>query len=34
VPQGRVELLHLVREQSVSITRHRFGNPLPGQWPR
>ena len=33
VASGRVELLHLVREQSVSITRHRFGNPLPGRWP-
>ena len=25
-PAGRVELLHYVREQSLSITRHRFGN--------
>ena len=33
VASGRVELLLLVREQSVSITRHRFGNPLPGRWP-
>jgi RHH-type proline utilization regulon transcriptional repressor/proline dehydrogenase/delta 1-pyrroline-5-carboxylate dehydrogenase len=29
VGEGRVEFLHLVREQSVSTTRHRFGNPLP-----
>ncbi|MEM9035559.1 MAG: bifunctional proline dehydrogenase/L-glutamate gamma-semialdehyde dehydrogenase [Actinomycetota bacterium] len=25
-PAGRVELLHLVREQSISVTLHRFGN--------
>jgi RHH-type proline utilization regulon transcriptional repressor/proline dehydrogenase/delta 1-pyrroline-5-carboxylate dehydrogenase len=26
---GRVELLRWVREQSVSETRHRYGNPRP-----
>lgn len=29
VGDGRAELLHYLREQSVSATRHRFGNPLP-----
>ena len=29
VGEGRVELLHYVREQSISATQHRFGNPLP-----
>ena len=29
VPDGRIELLHYVREQAVSTTRHRFGNLLP-----
>ncbi|MEM8707818.1 MAG: bifunctional proline dehydrogenase/L-glutamate gamma-semialdehyde dehydrogenase [Actinomycetota bacterium] len=28
VADGRIELLHYVREQAVSITRHRFGNLL------
>jgi RHH-type proline utilization regulon transcriptional repressor/proline dehydrogenase/delta 1-pyrroline-5-carboxylate dehydrogenase len=26
---GRVELLPFLREQAVSITAHRFGNPFP-----
>lgn len=29
VASGRIELLHCVREQAVSITRHRFGNLVP-----
>ncbi|BCJ40660.1 1-pyrroline-5-carboxylate dehydrogenase [Actinoplanes ianthinogenes] len=29
VEAGRVELLPFLREQAVSITAHRFGNPLP-----
>ncbi|MEM9466309.1 MAG: bifunctional proline dehydrogenase/L-glutamate gamma-semialdehyde dehydrogenase [Actinomycetota bacterium] len=29
VAEGRVELLHCVREQALSTTNHRFGNPLP-----
>nr|WP_230672062.1 bifunctional proline dehydrogenase/L-glutamate gamma-semialdehyde dehydrogenase [Rathayibacter sp. Leaf248] len=27
-PSGRVELLPFLREQSISITNHRFGNPI------
>jgi RHH-type proline utilization regulon transcriptional repressor/proline dehydrogenase/delta 1-pyrroline-5-carboxylate dehydrogenase len=26
LPDGRVELLRWVREQSVSVTNHRYGN--------
>jgi len=33
VPVGRVELLHLVREQAVSTTLHRFGNLPPNHRP-
>ncbi|WKK72163.1 hypothetical protein Q0F99_03815 [Rathayibacter oskolensis] len=27
-PAGRVELLPFLREQAISITNHRFGNPI------
>ena len=27
---GRIELLTFLREQAVSVTAHRFGNPAPG----
>ena len=33
VADGRIELLHYLREQSVSTTTHRFGNPLPDHRP-
>ena len=29
LPSGRVELLTFLHEQSISITHHRFGNPVP-----
>ncbi|MEM8707310.1 MAG: hypothetical protein AAGE98_12685, partial [Actinomycetota bacterium] len=29
IEDGRIELLHYVREQAVSRSRHRFGNLLP-----
>ncbi|WGW10872.1 proline dehydrogenase family protein [Saxibacter everestensis] len=29
LPTGRIELQYLLREQAVSITTHRFGNPAP-----
>ncbi|MEM9522011.1 MAG: bifunctional proline dehydrogenase/L-glutamate gamma-semialdehyde dehydrogenase [Actinomycetota bacterium] len=34
VPSGRIELLHYVREQAVSTTRHRFGNLVAARRPR
>jgi RHH-type proline utilization regulon transcriptional repressor/proline dehydrogenase/delta 1-pyrroline-5-carboxylate dehydrogenase len=30
---GRIELLPFLREQSVTITAHRFGNPDPWSTP-
>ena len=29
VASGRVELLPFLREQAISATNHRYGNPLP-----